>query len=105
MRAILAALDAALEATGFQAEQSWGERIEDRGSQITFSALGQQAPLNAKEQWDPDFAKRKLIQADLRRRMPGMSVNLGGTTSIDVTRERSEEQTSEHQYIMRTTLA
>jgi len=90
-RAILAALDAALEATGFQAEQSWGERIEDRGSQITFSALGQQAPLNAKEQWDPDFAKRKLIQADLRRRLPGMSVNLGGTTSIDVTREGSRQ--------------
>src|SRR3546814_3137067 len=43
-KTILDAFDAALEATGFQAERSWGERIEDRGSQITFSALGQQAP-------------------------------------------------------------
>jgi len=85
--AILAAFDASLEATGFVPEQSWGERVEDRGSQITFSALGQQAPLDAKEHWDPDFAKRKVIQADLRTRLPGLSINMGGATSIDITRE------------------
>jgi len=86
-QAIFTAFDAALEATGFVPEQTWGERIEDRGSQITFSALGQQAPLDAKEHWDPDFAKRKIIQADLRTRLPGMSINMGGATSIDITRE------------------
>jgi HAD superfamily hydrolase (TIGR01484 family) len=86
-RAIFSAFDAALRATGFVPEQTWGERIEDRGSQITFSALGQQAPLDAKERWDPDFAKREVIQADLRRRLPGLSINIGGATSIDVTRE------------------
>ncbi|MEO5865710.1 MAG: HAD-IIB family hydrolase [Sphingomonas sp.] len=84
---ILAAFDASLEATGFVPEKTWGERIEDRGSQITFSALGQQAPLEAKESWDPDFAKRKIIQADLQKRLPGLSINMGGATSIDVTRE------------------
>ncbi|KQM14697.1 HAD-IIB family hydrolase [Novosphingobium sp. Leaf2] len=82
---ILDAFDASLEATGFKPEKTWGERIEDRGSQITFSALGQQAPLEAKEHWDPDFAKRKVIQADLVKRLPGVSVNLGGATSVDVT--------------------
>lgn len=86
-KAIFAAFDASLEATGFVPEQTWGERIEDRGSQITFSALGQQAPLDAKEHWDPDFAKRKVIQADLRKRLPGLSINMGGATSIDITRE------------------
>lgn len=40
---ITEAFDASLEATGFVPEQTRGERIEDRGSQITFSALGQQA--------------------------------------------------------------
>jgi phosphomannomutase len=84
---ILTAFDAALVATGFVPEQTWGERIEDRGSQITFSALGQQAPIEAKEHWDPDFAKRKIIQADLRQRLPGLSINMGGATSIDITRE------------------
>jgi phosphomannomutase len=85
--AIIAAFDASLQATGFQPEESWGERIEDRGSQITFSALGQQAPIEAKEKWDPDFAKRKVIQADLRQRLPGLAINMGGATSIDITRE------------------
>ncbi|CAN5159271.1 HAD-IIB family hydrolase [soil metagenome] len=86
-QAILTAFDAALDATGFTPTQTWGERIEDRGSQITFSALGQQAPLDAKAHWDPDFTKRKVIQADLRKRLPGLSINLGGATSIDITRE------------------
>ncbi|KAJ7462027.1 HAD-like domain-containing protein [Mycena latifolia] len=84
---ILEAFDASLEATGFKPEQTWGPRIEDRGSQITFSALGQQAPVAAKEVWDPDFAKRKVIQADLYKRLPGLSINMGGATSIDITQK------------------
>ena len=84
---ILRSFDEALEATGFKPEQTWGERIEDRGSQITFSALGQEAPLEAKEKWDPDFAKRKVIQADLRKRLPELSINMGGATSIDITQK------------------
>lgn len=83
---ILEAFDASLEATGFKPEQTWGNRIEDRGSQITFSALGQEAPIAEKEHWDPDFAKRKIIQADLRTRLPRLSINMGGATSIDITR-------------------
>jgi len=86
-REIVDAFNASLEATGFVPEQVWGERIEDRGSQITFSALGQQAPIDAKEHWDPDFAKRKVIQADLRQRLPGLSINMGGATSIDITQK------------------
>ena len=84
---ILESFDAALEATGFKPEQTWGQRIEDRGSQITFSALGQEAPLEAKEKWDPDFTKRKVIQADLRKRLPELSINMGGATSIDITQK------------------
>jgi phosphomannomutase len=84
---IVEAFDASLEATGFVPEETWGERIEDRGSQITFSALGQQAPVEAKEKWDPDFAKRKVIQADLKKRLPELSINMGGATSIDITQK------------------
>ncbi|KAL4780051.1 HAD-like domain-containing protein [Aspergillus varians] len=73
--------------SGFSPEKAWGERIEDRGSQITFSALGQQAPLTEKEKWDPDFAKRRVIQADLRQWLPDMSVNMGGATSVDFTKK------------------
>jgi phosphomannomutase len=80
------ALESAVAQTGFQPKETWGERIEDRGTQITYSALGQEAPLEAKEKWDPDFAKRKAIQAILDKTLPDFSVRLGGTTSIDVTR-------------------
>ena len=67
-------------------EKTWGDVIEDRGSQITFSALGQQAPIEEKEKWDPDFAKRQVMKASLDKLLPEFSVRLGGSTSIDVTK-------------------
>lgn len=63
-----------------------GEIIEDRGSQITFSALGQQAPPEAKYAWDPDMAKRRRLRDFVAPLLPeGMEVRIGGTTSVDVT--------------------
>ncbi|MEI9899455.1 MAG: HAD hydrolase family protein [Hyphomicrobium sp.] len=44
------------------------------------------APLEEKKKWDPDFAKRKKISEILMPMIPGFSVRLGGSTSIDVTR-------------------
>ncbi len=79
------ALNQAVETAGFKIDKTWGEQIEDRGSQITYSALGQQAPLDAKKTWDPDFSKRQKIKALLDKSIPEFSVQLGGTTSIDVT--------------------
>lgn len=83
---IVSSLEKAVGEAGFKAERVWGEVIEDRGSQITFSALGQQAPLEEKQKWDPDFAKRKKIKAIVDTLIPGFSVRLGGATSIDVTK-------------------
>jgi phosphomannomutase len=60
---IIDSLNKAFKAAGFKVEKVWGEMIEDRGSQVTLSALGQQAPLAEKEKWDPDFTKRKKIKA------------------------------------------
>jgi phosphomannomutase len=42
---IITALKQALGVPDFKVEKLWGETIQDRGSQITYSALGQQAPL------------------------------------------------------------
>jgi hypothetical protein len=72
--------------TQFKPAQIWGDVIEDRGSQITFSALGQHAPIKEKEKWDPDFSKRKKMKELLDPLIPEFSVRLGGTTSIDVTK-------------------
>jgi phosphomannomutase len=83
---IVGALKKSLAESGFVIERVWGDAIEDRGSQVTLSALGQQAPLDAKAAWDPDFAKRKKIKAVLDTLIPEFSVRMGGKTSIDVTR-------------------
>jgi hypothetical protein len=83
---IVNSLNQAVLQAGYKAETVWGEVIEDRGSQITFSALGQQAPLEEKDKWDPDFTKRKNIKAILDTLIPEFSVRMGGSTSIDVTK-------------------
>ena len=83
---IIDSLDKAAGEAGYRAVKVWGDVIEDRGSQVTFSALGQQAPLAEKEKWDPDFAKRKKITAILETLIPEFSIRMGGATSIDVTK-------------------
>ena len=67
---IVGSLEKAVGQAGFKAERTWGEAIEDRGSQ----------------KWDPDFAKRKKIKAIVDTLIPEFSVRLGGATSIDVTK-------------------
>jgi phosphomannomutase len=84
---IISSLKRVLGSSDHQVEKVWGEVIEDRGSQITFSALGQQAPLAEKRQWDPDFTKRKQFKAVLDTLIPEFSVRLGGATSVDVTKQ------------------
>lgn len=83
---IIDALKSSMLAFNIAPKQVWGEVIEDRGSQITFSALGQSAPISAKQGWDPDFVTRKMMQKFLLDLIPEFSVRIGGTTSIDVTR-------------------
>ena len=86
IKKIADSLDKAAGEAGYRATKVWGKVIEDRGSQVTFSALGQQAPLAEKERWDADFAKRKKITAILATLIPEFSVRIGGATSIDVTK-------------------
>jgi phosphomannomutase len=83
---IITSLKKALDDSGIKVKKVWGEAIEDRGSQITLSVLGQEAPLSEKELWDPDFAKRKKITAILEPLLPAFAIRMGGTTSIDVTK-------------------
>ncbi|HEY9260993.1 HAD-IIB family hydrolase [Chitinophaga sp.] len=80
------ALNSVVAQLGYTPPQTWGSQIEDRGSQITFSALGQEAPLEEKKKWDPDFAKRQQMKALLVHIIPEFAINLGGTTSVDITK-------------------
>lgn len=65
--------------------QIYGELIEHRGTQVTFSALGQLAPLELKYKWDPDGAKRLKLREALLNYIPEFDIKLGGTTSLDIT--------------------
>lgn len=65
--------------------ETWGPILEDRGSQITFSALGQQAPLAAKTAWDPTGEKKSALRAAVAARIPDLEVRSGGSTSVDIT--------------------
>ena len=86
--AIRSAFDMALNDVGFmKPEVLYGQQIEDRGTQMTFSALGQEAPIELKKDWDPDMAKRIAIQIRLERYLPDFNVVIGGMTSIDVIRK------------------
>ena len=85
--AIPKAIEAVVAELGMDEPRLWGPRVEDRGSQITFSGLGQQAPLAAKQAWDPDFRKRAALRAALAPMLPDLSVRIGGSTSIDITRK------------------
>lgn len=71
---------------GLWEDNTWGPAIEDRGSQITYSALGQNAPLEAKRAWDPHGHKKNLLRAALAERLPQLEVRSGGSTSVDITR-------------------
>lgn len=84
---IRTALKEAVEEAGFAGEKTWGPQIEDRGSQVTFSALGQEAPLGPKDAWDHDRKKREKLQKLLQDKLPELSINIGGATSIDITRK------------------
>jgi HAD superfamily hydrolase (TIGR01484 family) len=84
-RTVVDVLTEGAKTLGLWEEKTWGDIVEDRGSQITFSALGQQAPVAAKTAWDPDGAKKERLRAWAAERLPDLEVRSGGSTSIDVT--------------------
>lgn len=83
----LAAVEQEARRLGFWESDTWGPILEDRGSQITFSALGQRAPVDAKAAWDPSGAKKNALRAAVQELLPDLEVRSGGSTSVDITRQ------------------
>jgi phosphomannomutase len=83
---IITVLTQASKELGLWPEHPSGEVIEDRGTQVTFSALGQQATAEDKYAWDPNGTKKRAIRDLAAQSLPDLEVRTGGTTSIDVTR-------------------
>ena len=81
----VSSLERHARALGLWEENPWGQIIENRGSQITFSALGQEAPLEAKRAWDPDGTKKAALRDAVAPDVPELDVRGGGSTSVDIT--------------------
>ncbi|HEV2402973.1 MAG TPA: HAD-IIB family hydrolase [Candidatus Saccharimonadales bacterium] len=78
---------------GFVESKIYGDILEDRGSQISWSAFGQdivdvlgEEGLRRKEAWDPDNAKKNQLRNVAAELLPEFEVRVGGLTTIDVTR-------------------
>lgn len=90
---IIQAVNQAARALGYDQGPIYGDQIEDRDSQITFSALGQEIVgrlgpegLRRKEAWDPDNRKKQALRDLVAERLPQFEVRVGGATSIDITK-------------------
>ncbi len=87
------ALDKGFDDLGYREKKVYGETLEDRGSQITFSVLGQdivtvlgEKGVELKEAWDPDNSKKLELRNYIAPLIPDFEVRVGGVTSIDVTK-------------------
>lgn len=92
-RKIINALNKGFDDLGYREKKVYGETIEDRGSQVTFSVLGQdivdvlgEEGVRLKENWDADNKKKNELREYIAALIPEFEVRVGGVTSIDVTK-------------------
>ncbi len=90
---IITILTKGVDELGYREKKVWGDTVEDRDSQITFSALGQDIVaelghegVGLKEAWDPDGKKKKALRDYIADLLPEFEVRTGGATSIDITK-------------------
>lgn len=85
---IVAALAVLIEKYQIKTMTTREDQLQDRGSQITLSALGRHAPDQAKRALDPDGSKRHAWIEFLKERLGDKySMRIGGTSSIDITQK------------------
>jgi phosphomannomutase len=90
---IIKALEDGLEESGLKQAKTYGDIIEDRGSQITVSVFGQEIVdvlgdegVRIKEEWDPDTSKKHTLRKIVAPKIPEFQVRVGGLTGVDVTK-------------------
>ena len=90
---IIKALQKGARDLDLEEKKTYGEVIEDRGSQVSWSALGQdiveqlgEEGIRLKEEWDPDASKKTKLRDYVADLIPEFEVRVGGTTTIDVTK-------------------
>ncbi len=82
------ALKEGAKATETIPEDSWGERIERRGSRIALLALGADAPFSERYAWDSNKSKRAALLNAVAARLPeGYRAENAGAATIAVAKE------------------
>jgi phosphomannomutase len=79
---IMAHIDAVVRTLDHELNHDWNP-IEDRGAQITFSPIGNTAPVEIKKVYDPDRKKRYVLLEQVPFKSPELVVKIGGSTSLD----------------------
>lgn len=97
---VIKVLEEEAKLLGLWRDKTWGPIIEDRGSQITYSALGQLAPPEEKYKWAKENAKeKKIFRERVASKTPELEVRLGGSTSIDITKPGIDKAYGIHKLI------
>jgi phosphomannomutase len=79
-------LESVAKEMGLWVENPKGDIIEDRHSQMTLSALGQQASTEDKYAWaEKHKDDRPIFRDKVAAQLPDLEVRIGGTTSTDIT--------------------
>ena len=79
---ILSHIEAITAILGHELNHDW-HPIEDRGAQITFSPIGNTAPIMHKQSYDPDRKKREYLMKKIPFDSDELVVKIGGSTSLD----------------------
>ncbi len=79
---IMRHIEAIVAILGHDLNHDWSP-IEDRGAQITFSPIGNTAPVEHKMTYDPDRRKRDALLAQIPFESEELIVKIGGSTSLD----------------------
>jgi hypothetical protein len=83
-------------------QKTWGQRIEDRITQISCSILGQEAPHEHKKSWDPDKTKRHELASLINKRIEGLVARVGGSTTVDITMEGIDKEFGVNEFFKHT---
>ncbi|MCA9362683.1 HAD family hydrolase, partial [Candidatus Kaiserbacteria bacterium] len=79
---IMAHIEALRPHLDVELKDEWNP-IENRGSQITFSPIGNTAPVDEKMKYDPDRRKRDKLMEQAPFVSEELVVKIGGSTSLD----------------------
>lgn len=102
---VMAAFEKVLKEVNYKPEKTYGKVIENRGSQITWSVLGQDVVkvlgdegVELKKKWTAENTPLKLkIAKMLQEELPNLQVRAAGYTSIDITKPGIDKAYGLHQ--------